>query len=95
MTHPSALLAMRQHLHLAGSAPSATQPAPDAGQIAILIPLLAEPVELHPRERRSMAASAAAHRQRDAVADQIAGRVEAFRAHPPMRTKAERFATGT
>lgn len=87
----SALFAMRQHLHAARPALTALQPPPDASKITIPITVLAELVERQLAQGSLMPAALAAHRQRYAMAHQVAGSLEAFRAHLPMRTKVERF----
>jgi len=82
---------MRQHLHLSGATPAALEPAPDAVEVPIPVPGLAQLVERHPAQFRLVPAARAANGQRDAVPGEIAGCVEAFRAHLLMRTDAERF----
>jgi len=82
---------MRQHLHAPRSTLAALEPAAHAGQIAVPVPRLAQLVERHPAQLRLVPAAGAADGPGDAVPGEVAGGVEAFRAHPAMRTDAERF----
>jgi len=94
ITQPLALLAMRQHLHAPGATLAALEPAAHARQIPVPFPRLAQLIQRHPAQFRFVPAAGAADGQGDPVPGEIAGGVEALRAHLLMRTDAERFGKG-